>query len=109
MKTESLIELALIAAGVYLLYKAWGTAASAANASVTAAAQAYVSLTSGPAMQATGNIILPTGTAISVNDVNPTPVSGTNSATFNYLGTQYYLNTPSDSSTGDWTADTTLQ
>jgi len=114
MKSSDWLMLGLIIGAVYLLYtgasKAVGAASSAiqslTNAPVSAAAQAYVRLTAGPVAQATGSIILPDGSPIAVNTVNPVPVAGSNSATFNYLGQQYFLNAPSDPATGNWSADT---
>jgi len=110
MKTSDMLVLGAVAVGGYMLFKAWGEAssaiASATKAPVTAAAQAYVNLTSGPAMTPQGSILLPEGSAIPVSAVNVTPVAGSNSATFNYLGQQYFLNAPSDPATGNWSADT---
>jgi len=107
-KTSDTLQLALLAAGAYLLYRLWNTASSAVASvtakPVTAAAQAYVNLTT-PGIQTVGNVILPDGTPIPVGTVNPSPIPGSTSATFSYLGQQYYLNSPSDAA-GNWQADT---
>lgn len=114
MNPKDLLTLALVAGGGYLLYKLWGTvaqvgsaAAAAEKSAVTSAAQAYVGMTSGPAMQATGMVVLPDGSSVPVSQLNIQPVAGTNSASVSYMGSQYYLNAPSESD-GNWYAESTL-
>jgi hypothetical protein len=112
VSTEDLIKLGLIAGIGYLIYRAWGAVsagvAAVTNVPVTAAAQAYVNLTSSPSMVAQGNVVLPDGTSVPISSLSPQPVAGTNSASVSYMGSQYYLNTPSDPTDGNWYAESTL-
>lgn len=107
------ITVAGIGVGVYLLYQFWQKfktgVGSVTCAPVTALANWYVSLTSCGISIPTGMVLLPNGQAIAVANIpgGVSSVSGSNSATFVYGGTRYYLNSPSDSN-GNWAASLTL-
>ena len=91
-----------VAIGGYLLYKflqpavnAAGNAAAAVGAGVGAAEQgianAWVWATSGAAIQASGNVILPDGTAVPLSSVSVSFNPSANVGTFVYQGTQYVI------------------
>ena len=67
----------------------------------------YDYLTSQNVMIPQGIILMPNGDAVPVAQVNPRMVPGTNSASFQYQGATYYLNSPHDEN-GNWAASTTI-
>jgi hypothetical protein len=103
---EGLLEVLLWIGGAiaayYVLQKVAGGISTLTAPATTAAANAFVALTSGPAIVPTGNIILPNGTSVPVSTVQPTANSD-GSTTINYGGSTYTVQ-PGTNSDGDWTA-----
>jgi hypothetical protein len=99
-ETLELVFWLSIGAGViYFLTKAAGGVASLTNPLSTAAANAFVNLTAGPAVQATGNITMPDGSTIPASAITMTNMS-TNQ--FSYGGQTYTL---SEDSSGNYVAN----
>lgn len=95
----SLVQLAVLAGGAYLFYKyVWPLLNKGSQAVATPIANAYVALTSGPAIQAANQVMLPDGTDIPMQQVgatgtlkDTTQADGTPSATFTWKGVSYTI------------------
>lgn len=95
----SLVQLAALAGGAYLFYKyVWPLLHKGTQAVATPIANAYVALTSGPAIQAENQVMLPDGTDIPMQQVgatgtlkDTTQADGTPSATFTWKGVSYTI------------------
>ena len=95
----SLVQLAALAGGAYLFYKyVWPLLHKGTQAVATPIANAYVALTSGPAIQAANQVMLPDGTDIPMQQVgatgtlkDTTQADGTPSATFTWKGVSYTI------------------
>lgn len=95
----SLAQLAVLGAGAYLFYKyVWPLLNKGTQAVATPIANAYVALTSGPAIQAANQVMLPDGTDVPMQQIGATGTlkdttqpDGTPSATFTWKGTPYII------------------
>jgi hypothetical protein len=97
---ESWLPVAAVGVGIYFLYTALQNFFNKGPgaAPINAAACAFVKLTSCAPAVATGNVILPGGTTLPVSSINMG-----SSATFTYNGTNYAVQSGTDSN-GNWTA-----
>lgn len=95
----SLLQLAALVGGAYLFYKyVWPLLNKGTQAVATPIANAYVALTSGPAIQAANQVMLPDGTDIPMQQIGATGTlkdttqpDGTPSATFTWKGVSYNI------------------
>jgi hypothetical protein len=102
-----LLIAAVVIGGLWLVKKLSGGVAAITGSVVNPLADFYVYLTSQGAMIPSGIVLLPNGTTLPVAQAAPRTVPNSNSASFVYAGTTYYLNTPSDAN-GNWAASLTL-
>lgn len=103
-EAEMYLGLAVVAAiVVYFVGKKLAAAGSAAtNAVSSGLANAYVSLTSGPGIQAQGGITMPDGSFLPASVVTMTFNTQANAGEFTYQGQQYL--TQSRDANGNWIA-----
>lgn len=108
---KTVLYLVVGAGALYLLYQLWQKLSTAVpnltNPATTALANWYVQLTAQGSPIPQGFILFPDGTSVSSAVLNIAMVPNTNSATFQYLGQSYYLNSPHDEN-GNWAASTSL-
>lgn len=113
VKAWTAAQWALLAGAAWLVYKyVWpvistaATGVQSATGAVSAAiANAYVAATSGPAIAATHQVMLPDGTDIPMQQIGATGTlkdttqpGGATSATFTWNGVNYVIVGPSDAS-----------
>lgn len=90
-ETEDLIVVGALALGGFLVYRMLGSYLSKVAApAVKSLAQAWVWATSPAQVQATGNIVLPSGQTISATDIQQSWFSG-NTMRFTYAGQDYLI------------------
>lgn len=95
----SLAQLAMLGGLAYLFYKyVWPLLHKGTDKISTGIADTYVALTSGPAIQAANQVMLPDGTDIPMQQVGATGTlkdttqpDGTPSATFTWKGVSYTI------------------
>lgn len=95
----SLAQLAMLGGLAYVFYKyVWPLLNKGTQAVATPIANAYVALTTGPAIQATNQVMLPDGTDIPMQQIGATGTlkdttqpDGTPSATFTWQGDKYVI------------------
>ena len=112
---NTLLILAAVGIGGYLLVKALGGLKKVADAGTSAAADVYLRMfPNPPAMVPQGAVVLPNGTAVPLDTLSATgtvqpttQADGTPGATFVWQGARYYLNAPSDAN-GNWQASSTM-
>jgi hypothetical protein len=95
----TLAQIAMLGGLAYLFYKyVWPLFNKGAGAVAGPIAKAYVAVTSGPAITATNQVMLPNGTAIPMQQIGATGTlkdttqpDGTPSATFTWQGVNYTI------------------
>lgn len=105
---NSFFTLALVAGGGYVFYKyVWpllnklpAAVDTAANAIAAPIADAYVAMTSGPAAQVLGSVVLSTGEQVTMQDISAagglTPVPNSNAFSFMWNNKAYVISGPHD-------------
>lgn len=95
----SFAQIAVVGGLAYLFYRyVWPLLNKGTQAIATPIANAYVALTSGPAIQAANQVMLPDGTDIPMQQIgatgtlkDTTQADGTPSATFTWKGVSYTI------------------
>jgi hypothetical protein len=101
--STDLLFLVAIGAAIYFLWQKFSSGVtSLINPLSQGAADEFVKLTAGPAAVASGNILLPDGALVPVNNVNPRSQSD-GTVTFSFAGNSYAVQ-PGTDENGNWQA-----